>query len=227
MNRKVILGISLTAAFAVSMVFAQNAVANGTNYLDITSVDVDKNGNSYDVKFTTLDTIPKGQPLAFGYGMFTGNIQKGVFKVEDAPAGIPENVFALTTHECVADHFLQGNSTTCANSYGILSALGLGNNEDFDGAEWHAHILDLTAPTDACSGFDAEVDLARTLKTKNNVIAEYTVIVNNNEIGASVPIGDLHSAKVAGFASFEITPVNDGPNTTNLCLEVTDFLPAS
>ena len=41
MNTKAILGISLAASFAVSMIFAQNAMANGGDHKDVTGFDVE------------------------------------------------------------------------------------------------------------------------------------------------------------------------------------------
>ena len=96
MNAKAILGISLAASFAVSMIFAQNAMANGGDHKDVTGFDVEPFKNTIHVTISTsTDTIPDSKTIgyAFGYGFVTGTNDDGY----------PENVLALTTHLCVAD----------------------------------------------------------------------------------------------------------------------------
>jgi len=59
MNTKTILGISLTAAFAVSLIFAQNAFAGIDNdWLVVTDSDVEANGNNVLYSAITLADIP-------------------------------------------------------------------------------------------------------------------------------------------------------------------------
>lgn len=212
MNSKAIVGLSLIAALTATMVLAQSVSAVPASHLTIEKSVVGHAGKNLNIAILTGGEIPTdGSSGAFGYGVITG------FK-----KGAPENVLALTTHMCAADHFDQSDNGDCPDgTIGLLTALGLGDNEDHNGPEFHAHVLDLTSPTLACSGFDAEVDLARTLKTKNNVIANYPVtVIGNGIVVEEVPIKDLHDATVEAIVAFTITPVASGSDITNLCLDI-------
>ena len=225
MNKKTILGISLTAAFAVSMIFTQSAFAgvpiDGFKTIDSTEVTKNNPANTVNVSFNTNGTIPTdGSEGAFGYGLIAGTNDEGQ----------PENVLALTTHLCVSDSFEQGDSGVCGDTVaGLLEALGFpeGSNEAHDDATFHAHVLDLKGivDTSSCStvgnNIGLEVDLQRTLQSRNNVSPDYDVDVVDDEITVSdVPRKDIKSSnfKTATYAYFGIVGFADGDTITNLCL---------
>ncbi len=234
MNTKAIVGISLVTAFAVSMIFAQNAMANGGDHKDVTGFEVEPFKNTIHVTVSTsTDMIPNSKTIgyAFGYGFVTGTNDDGY----------PENVLALTTHWCVADSFEQGADAPCGDpTAGLLEALGFGDgtNEAHNDEKWHAHILDLKPSSAECivavgladSPHDEttyEVDLGRTLATQNNLSPGWTVTIDGGDISVwDVPRGDPHSAayKKAGALYFGIVGIVDSttdpenPVVTNLCL---------
>ena len=229
MNTKAILGISLAASFAVSMIFAQNAMANGGDHKDVTGFDVEPFKNTIHVTISTsTDTIPDSKTIgyAFGYGFVTGTNDDGY----------PENVLALTTHLCVADSGVPLRDDDCPDpTPGLLEALGFGDgaNEAHNDETWHAHILDLKPSTQDCiDAVDAagnpvhdsttyEVDLGRTLATQNNLSPGWTVTIDGGDISVwNVPRGDPHSAayKKAGALYFGIVGIVEGDTVTSLCL---------
>lgn len=241
MNTKTILGISLIAAFAVSMIFAQSVSAdpNNGNHLDIKKVKLDVNKDG----FAKLDIHTKGKiPVgngAFGYGVITAVNS----------AGEPENVLAATSHVCAADSPVQGDIVdeviACdgvgpQGSIGVLEflrdfgpasfdGLPLGEiDQANDGPDMHPHILDLTAYSTECSEaiseneLDAgdgafEVDVGRTLSSENNISpAFYDVKVKNKKLTIKdVPVDEnnLLATDVVLYASFNILPlIDDSPN---------------
>jgi len=178
---KTILGLSLAAVFAVSML--GSAYAGG--HLTIVDVEISKSEagkNLLDIHITVGADIPE-TGSAFGYGV-VGN------------AGF-NNVLALTSHSGILDHSSQ---------------------EDKDDGILHPHVLDLKAATDACGAAELEVDLAKTVKTKNNFDAPYDTVVDDEEVWVTgVPRSDLAGqAKVV--VAFTIEPLFDGDDLTNLCL---------
>lgn len=238
-NKKAILGISFAAAFAVSMIFAQSAIAGAPPFPEINKAEykVDSGVGKFEIK--TDGTIPtEGSSGAFGYGVVTGATGNG-----------PENVLALTTHLCVSDHPLQGANGNCNgadDALGVVTQLTNGGlvNENHDGAEMHAHILDLK-PVDgsACDGIsngdaELEVDIPRSLagiplpgnpysgdatSYPNNLLAgsgalpgdsasNYEIEVKNSKLEVKmIPSGDLFGTEAAAFASFGIHPLTDHP----------------
>jgi len=106
----------------------------------------------------------------------------------------------LTSHSGILDHSFQGGDETD----GVL----------------HPHILDLKAVTDACSGFDLEVDFTQTVNSGNNFDAQYDTVVVDDEVWVTgVPKTDL-AGKPKVIVSFLITPVFDGED--HLCLDLKD-----
>jgi hypothetical protein len=98
MNTKTILGISLAAAFAVSLMMSQSAIAGGGDYKSITGYDVTKNNpaKTVDITISTAGLIPDSSDTMkkpFGYAFITG--------INDD--GLPENVLVATTHLCVSE----------------------------------------------------------------------------------------------------------------------------
>ncbi len=88
---------------------------------------------------------------------------------------------------------------------------------------FHAHVLDLKSPTDACSGATFEVDLENS--GKNTAFdADYKWNVSNNKISVEkVPVKDLSDAGVEAVVSFTLKPVLDAnKKPTNLCVTVVD-----
>ncbi|MFO7580169.1 MAG: hypothetical protein R6W74_08185 [Nitrosomonas halophila] len=167
----------------------------------------------------------QGSLGAIGYGVITGVNSDGY----------PENVLALTSHLCVADSLVQGPAGhACGdNTIGLLAALFGINDEEHNDATWHAHFLDLKPATDIClaatgsSSLGLEVDLARTLATRNNVSPDNEVIVDNDdEPGPTVSVQilnpqDFHNAafRKAMVVSFRIVAhADDNKTVTNLCL---------
>lgn len=233
MNSKTILGISLAAVFAVSMIFAPNVTAAGS-HLDIKKVKLDVDDGFAKVEIKTNGNIPVGVG-AFGYGIITA------FNGD----GAPENVLALTSHVCAADSFNQGDTinelTACPfspqGSIGVLEVLRDAFGFPFpageidqanDGGLMHPHILDLTGYSDACkdaTGMDegVEVDVARTIGTFNNISpGDYDLKVGNKKISVKdIPIDakNLMASDLLAYASFNIMPLEDGAgHITNLCL---------
>ena len=236
MNRKALLGISLTATFAVSMFMAQNALAGAPpgDFKEVTGFEVEPFKNKIDVTIhSASDTIPNSTStgFAFGYGLVTGTNDDGY----------PENVLALTTHLCVSDTPVQGDAACGDATAGLLEALGFGEgqNELHDNEKWHAHILDLKPSTAECitavntasgvhNSTTYEVDFGRTLTTQNNLSPGWTVTDDSGSIKVEdVPRGDPHSAayKKAIALYFGIVGIVDdsdmeNPVVTNLCLTV-------
>jgi hypothetical protein len=216
MNRKSVLGISFAAAFAVTMIFAQSASAGGGDYTTL-SLPVSVSGAGFlSTEITTGGTIPlDGSQGAFGYGILTDGTNFN-------------NVLALTTHVCAADHFSQSQikDGSCGHTVGLLNALGLGQDARHNGPEMHAHVLDLKLvdSESACFGISsgalaAEVDLQKTLDMQNNVIAMYTIEIDDNVIRTSAPISDLADGDLDAIAYFGIQPVaTKNGSITNLCL---------
>lgn len=234
-NTKAILGISFAAVFAVAMIFAPNVSASGS-HLDITKSEYDVKAGSGKLEIKTSGDIPTdGSAGAFGYGVITGFDSVG-----------PANVLALTTHMCAADSPLQGPDGNCPDgSVGVLTALTGGDvtNEDHDGAEIHAHILDLKTATSDCSSVEnsigLEVDLPRSLDgtpfgaqlvdfQDNNLLAgtgitgagDYDIKVDDGEITVTgIPSADLAGDEALVIVSFGIHGIaNDDAVITNLCL---------
>jgi len=237
MMKTTLFGITLTALFGIAMIFAPNVVADDDlTHKDIVKsevkVETEDGVSTLKAELETGDTIATdGSSGAFGYGFITGASEAG-----------PENVLAITTHMCAADHFAQSSEGDCdSGTIGILTQLGLATNEDHNGPEWHAHVLDLKpiAEDSACDlnvpdHIGLEVDVGRTLEGNhpafpedetfptNNVIAPYPVEVDGNEIEVkSVPTSDLYDSGVEGIVYFGIAPLtsDDDPTfITNLCL---------
>lgn len=97
------------------------------------------------------------------------------------------------------------------------------SSHEADGSGFHAHVLDLKAPTPACPGASFEVDVENSKKN-----AAFDANYRWNIQGASVevagvPIADLGDGGIEGVASFNLKPVlgKDG-KPTNLCVAVVD-----
>lgn len=235
MNTKTILGVSLAAIFAVSMIATQSAFAGGPpppsdGYKTVENLVVTKNspGNTVNVTFDTAGMIPKDGTApegAFGYGLVTTLNNDG----------LPEDVLALTTHKCVSDSFKQGDSADCDEpTAGLLEALGFpaGSNELHDDETFHAHVLDLkgVVDTSSCStvagGLGLEVDLDRTVATGNNISPDWTISFNSDmdEITVSdVPRKDIKSSNfkspyLAAYFGIVGFVADDGETISNLCL---------
>jgi hypothetical protein len=228
MNTKTFLGISLAAAFAISMFAIPGAIADDARAKHLVNDwDATNDGEFLKVTITADGPIKNnGQLGAYGYGVIT-----------DGGAG--NNVLALTTHNCASDSPYQGNSDEdrCPFSVGLL------DDEPFtlanDGPRFHAHILDLKASTSDCqavegdSGF--EVDVASSVASNGGVPGvspDFPIKVNGKQITVGmVPIGTenngVNDDSVEAVASFEIYPLVDSGLITNLCLVNLEFQPAA
>ena len=230
-HKKAILGISLSAAFAVSMIFAQSAIAMSENALPgyRTIVGSDSSTAMVDGEEFFKATINTQQPIvhngqkgAYGFGIFT----------EGSSA-----VLALTTHMCASDTLVQGNApdARCPNTIGLLDALGLGSNVEHDDATFHPHMLVVTddlASNNA--GFEsdcsthpttfAKVDLGGSVGYQGAAylspdwpvqVMGKTIMVGNVPVEAF----DGDPETVTGVASFGIGPEwNEAGTITALCL---------
>lgn len=90
---------------------------------------------------------------------------------------------------------------------------------------FHTHVLDLTAPTEACPGATFEVDLDSSKKNQA-FDANYRWSVEGAKIEIEdVPVADLGDAGVENIVSFTLKPVPgvDG-KPTNLCVTVVEKL---
>ncbi|MGR9073285.1 MAG: hypothetical protein ACU833_09505 [Gammaproteobacteria bacterium] len=88
---------------------------------------------------------------------------------------------------------------------------------------FHAHVLDLKAPTAACEGANFEVDLENS--GKNAAFdAKYAWSVKNNQLSVkNVPVTDLGDAGVESVVSFTLKPIlGADEKPTNLCVTVAD-----
>lgn len=97
------------------------------------------------------------------------------------------------------------------------------SSHEADGSGFHAHVLDLKAPTPACPGANFEVDVEN---SKKNAAfdADYRWNIQGASVEvAGVPIADLGDGGIEGAASFNLKPVlgKDG-KPTNLCVAVVD-----
>jgi hypothetical protein len=213
MNNKTLLGISLTAAFAATMIFAQYAMANGDDHLEIveSAIAVSGDGTVLKASVTTEGPISQnGSDGAFGYGFLTNGTS---------------NVLALTTHLCASDSPVQGDAKdrVCPD---VVALAGLGNDpvEEHDDATFHAHVLDLKDATQDCKDATGnvsalEVDLASTVSTGNKVSPDWPVKVSGKTIMVgNVDTSDLDDSGVEAVVSFGIVPITSGSAITNLCL---------
>jgi hypothetical protein len=234
MNKKAILGISLTAAFAVSMIFAQNAIADEDGIPDFrqivsTEVTYATDSNNEGIMKATITTegpIPaNGKGGAFGYGLIT----------DDTSA-----VLALTTHLCVSDTLVQGDARDkiCDDDevVGLLDALTEIDGLDVvhDDATFHAHMLVLKGTElEECAGSPdptfAQVDVPATLAYNAANESEegaldilspsWPVKVHGNHITVgNVPLDALPDSGVEGIVSYGIHPEATDGVVTNLCL---------
>ena len=126
-----IAGIIGFGAFA----FQPKALAGAPEPLEIEDASVKIKKNFLTATIETEDKIPKdGSGGLIGIGILTSGT---------------DNVLAITSHLCASDSPLQSNApnSICpdASAFGLLEALTGGAllNKDFDGADWHPHILDL------------------------------------------------------------------------------------
>ena len=188
--------------------------------IDDVSVKVKK--KHVKVTIETEDNIPHdGSAGLFGYAVLTSGT---------------DNVLAITTHLCAADSLVQNNApnSICPDddAFGLVNALGLGDNKDYDGAKWHAHILDLKPadglpddPFGGCASIDGaalEVDFASTLGTGNNVSPDYTLKVKKDTIKVKAPLGGgdvTPNGDGISIVSFGIGATTDGNgNINDLCV---------
>jgi len=194
MNSRKILGISLGAVFALSMMIIP-AFAGGHLAIVTTEVKV-VDIATLELEITVVaDIITDGSAGASGYGMFTDG---------------RNNVLVLATHKGVLDHPSQTSA---------------------DDPVFHAHVLDLKKKVSKdCKGFDAEVDLKKSLKT-NNIGALYPVDVTGKVISVTdVPVSDLGDSGVESIASFTITGMGKDatkklPGVPHLCLDIKSAQP--
>jgi len=216
MTKKILLGVSLAALFAISVIFAQNvaAIDDKPDYLKIKNTSVtyltDESGTFLKAEIDTEGKIK--ETGAYGYGLLTdgGN-----------------NVLALTTHMCASDSPYQGNASDkkCPNPIGLL-------DEDFtrdnDGKDFHTHVLDLMPYTAECQtatgltdGF--EVDVTSSINTNGGVSGvspDYPVKASGDTIRVgNIPTNVLgNPSTVPTIVSFEIVPVYTGSSLEHLCL---------
>ena len=203
MNSKTILGISLAAAFAVSMMIPAYA-GMPSNPLEITAVDVTATGSDpilYDIKITRAGPIPTDGSLFGGYAVFS-----------DSPLN---KVLVLASHLCFSDSSQQGDAN-CGTETNV-----------HDDDAWHPHILFLKKHiSDACASHDAEIDLKKTTansKRLEKFDATYTVTVMENMITVDdVPETDVSGGGFTHAASFVIAPEVDSDSNLHLCLDISD-----
>jgi len=224
--------LALGVAVAPPMAVADKKGDSEIPQIKDVSVKVKK--KHLDVKIKTDSKIPKnGKAGLFGYGVLTDGTN---------------NVLAVTTHICASDSPYQGNAKnkTCPDddAFGLLQALTAGEllNKDFDGAKWHAHILDLKAAdgldldnngiidgvaeeTAGCGGIDGadfEVDLGGTTDGGNNVSPDYKLKVKGDTIKVKAPLGGTDvtpSGDGIAIATFGLGATTDGfGNINDLCL---------
>ena len=88
---------------------------------------------------------------------------------------------------------------------------------------FHAHVLDLKSPTDACKGANFEVDVQNS-KKNTAFDADYKWKASGNKISVeNVPVADLSDAGVESVVSFTLKPILDAnKKPTNLCVTVAD-----
>lgn len=117
------------------------------------------------------------------------------------------------------------DATTFNNVLVLVTHLGIDDSEHEDPTSgFHTHVLDLMGPSAACSGFDAEVNLAASVANKGfDLDGEYSIDGSEVSIGYT-PTKLLADGSVDAVASFTVTPVFDGDgNLTNLCVDVVNF----
>jgi len=222
---KTILGVSLAAAFTISMLMAQGALADDerASHLvidDVSFTTVTDDGEDFLKVVIETDGPVKnnGQYGAYGYGVLTNG---------------GENVLALTTHMCAADSPHQGDASDdrCPNSVGLVNEeIDLsGVASAIDGPLFHAHVLDLKGATANCAGVDNaspfEVDIEGSLVNNGGVPGvspDYPVKTS----GAKITAGNIPTSVLGGSidgaatVSFEIVglPNVAGTGIGHLCL---------
>jgi hypothetical protein len=228
-NKKAILGISFAAAFAVSLIFAQSAIAMSENalpgYRDIVGNQSSTANVGGDEFFkATINTedpiVHNGQKGAYGFGIFT----------EGTTAAL-----ALTTHMCVSDTLVQGNApdARCPDTIGLLDLLTgtPGVDAVHDDSTFHAHMLVLTFDTTGCNDPNsfAQVNVTATLEYQDDgpgaippyLSPDWPVKVTGKSITVgNVPVEAFDgTSNVVDVVSYGITPEDNGSGTvTNLCL---------
>jgi hypothetical protein len=220
MKTKTILGLSLIAAFAISMIVAQNALAVVPPPPNPTSAEVQIDDSEIRAAIYTDAPIPRdGSSAWFGYGILTDDLGG-------------ENVLALTSHICAADSFVQNNapSKICPDedAIGLLEYLELGSDTAHDGPQWHAHVLDLMEPTSlACDGAAFEVNLGSSLANNLSPGPQDHYIVNVNgdpdRITVKAPLGDNNAAVPGDADDVDVVSYTIGGHATDgaidaLCL---------
>ena len=199
-----------------------NALAGAPGPLEIDDADVKINKKFLKAEIKTEGKIPKdGSGGLIGIGILTSGT---------------DNVLALTSHLCASDSPLQSNApnSICpdASAFGLLEALTSGAllNKDYDGADWHPHILDLKPADGYCDSVGAplEVDFDSTLGSGNNVSpTDYKLKVKKNTIEVKAPLGDGNVTPDGSgvvIVSFQIDAEVTGNLITDLCVKnITPF----
>jgi len=214
MNKTFCLSIALLSF----MIIASHSYAG--SWSTIRGYEISENDhNQVDLSIKAGGKIPiDGSSGAIGYGVVNGVNE----------SGYPENVLALTSHQCVADSQVPGPAgNDCDNTVGLLNALFGIPNENHNDATWHAHFLDLKPATEepcitVANTIGLEVDLVRTLNTGNTVSPDNKVIVAGSKISVSeLSLDDFHNSAFnqVTVVSFGIAGFADENSTvTNLCL---------
>ena len=88
---------------------------------------------------------------------------------------------------------------------------------------FHAHVLDLKEPSEACNNANFEVDLINSGKNKA-FDANYKWQTKGNKISVkNVPVADLGDAGVESIVSFTLKPILDAnKKPVHLCVTVVD-----
>lgn len=102
----------------------------------------------------------------------------------------------------------------------IVTHLGIDDSEFEGRGGFHTHVLDLKAATEACGGFDAEVDLVGSAANSAFDPGYRFKVAGPNAAIRDVPTADLGDAGVEGVASFTVTPVFSDDALANLCVDV-------
>jgi hypothetical protein len=144
-DKKILLGISITAIFAISMIASQSmatAAAGDAIQVKDYEITIDADTNEMSVKITSNQDIPlEAESGAIGFGVLTDGTN---------------NVLALTTHLCASDSPVQGPAGALCDETAHID-VGQGTFTEHNDATWHAHFLDLKPADGFCKDAGAKV----------------------------------------------------------------------
>jgi hypothetical protein len=165
-------------------------------YLNIASSTPTVSASKLTVSIVTNATIPlDGRGNGFGYAVVTDANSNASLDGPDL-----DNVVVLVTH---TPHFDDSSHEDLVSGF-------------------HAHVLDLMAPTTECAGYNLEVNHpASVVNTGFDADYDFT-IQGNTAVLRDIPTAHLHgdTRPVLAVVAFTVAPLVQQGKLTNLCVDV-------